>query len=975
MKSKACREKKTGRHPAIRGILALAVAFVLTAGSFSGAVWAAGSDGYYFGTCVEQSTFNKESAELKDSYYFSDSWFDEDAAVANDSLALVSMQLTAAAAASAGGGGFLEDLGFSGVTYAGAAVTDPETCNYTCGTKTLDGGRTLVAVVIESYSEDTAVKVQGWRQNFTVNGGDSASGEHFAFARAADKVIDDIKALGDENAVFWVMGQSRGGALTNLIAKRLGDSRRTVYAYTFESPATVDEAAVAGDYGYIHNYLCRDDIVTKIPMWGMTRYGKVYELKTEETDQNIQEELTRLGSEAVSDYVPDSEETELRIVDYLAGRVPTREEYSGENADSFTYEGEEVALTYSYQEALTNLIGAIMGGGLTGLADYVMENVTEAWPAIEHLVEAVKLDGTEDALPHYYGAAKGLRAFLTGASGGQLDLSESDLYAVLKLVGPFVVDKEYELTGDPAGDALGILSPGIYVGVGAGGMTYSHHFDTLIARLKALAPAPEMEDADIEISAPEAGDALDKAPAEVKAFFGGSEYIDAKGDPWVVTEAAWDTEDAALQDDSVYYLDVTLETAGHTIPEDLQLTLNGAKPFKGPEVSYEEGMAVIRVTYEIQIGDAPEVEVAFVTYGKAETPEPMMVKKGASLFAEEPPEIPELVEADGVKYKLKGWYDRNDGNGTAWEDVKATGDVTMYAKWLLYVDHIDVAFAVPSFGERIPEATVAEDAPYRIAYQYVSGPDYESTEKASMTGQYDLTVGIELKDTVNSVFATELNEWDDEVFVGTATINGTEVEESEDEEGPHYGLDCGYYGDEGIVALYYYFPVTEEEPEEAAYTVVKGGGQTWTKGSAGGAEFIIKRSAEDEETFGLFKALEIDGKAVSEDAYTKAKGSLVLGLKASYLETLAAGEHTLTARFEDGSAEAAFTIAEAKAPADDGDKPVTPDDKSKDDAVPKDDKPADTGDHSGLTAWTLLLAASVLALSGLGIARAVRRRR
>ena len=39
-----------------------------------------------------------------------------------------------------------------------------------------------------------------------------------------------------------------------------------------------------------------------------------------------------------------------------------------------------------------------------------------------HLVagEAVKLDGTEDALPHYYGAAKGLRAFLTGASGGYL---------------------------------------------------------------------------------------------------------------------------------------------------------------------------------------------------------------------------------------------------------------------------------------------------------------------------------------------------------------------------------------------------------------------------------------------------------------------------------------------------------------------------------------------------------------------------
>jgi hypothetical protein len=87
MRSKVCqREKKTRRNPAVMGILALAMTFVMTVGCFNSAVWAASSDADYFGECTEQSTFNKESSELKDSYYFSDSWFQQDAAVRNDSL-------------------------------------------------------------------------------------------------------------------------------------------------------------------------------------------------------------------------------------------------------------------------------------------------------------------------------------------------------------------------------------------------------------------------------------------------------------------------------------------------------------------------------------------------------------------------------------------------------------------------------------------------------------------------------------------------------------------------------------------------------------------------------------------------------------------------------------------------------------------------------------------------------------------------
>ena len=960
MRSKVCqREKKTRRNPAVMGILALAMTFVMTVGCFNSAVWAASSDADYFGECTEQSTFNKESSELKDSYYFSDSWFQQDAAVRNDSLALVSMQLTAAYTKDPGadGTGFLEGLGFTDIAFNSAAETDPESCNYTHGRKNLaDGTTTLIAVVIQSYSEDSTVKEQGWRQNFMVNGEDETAGEHFAFARAADKVIGDIEALGDSDTVFWVMGQSRGGALTNLIAKRLGDSGRKVYAYTFEAPATVDAGSVTEDYGYIHNYLCHDDIVTKIPMWGMTRYGNAYELKTDETDQDLQEELNKLGSEAAEGDVPNAEWIETDVVDYLGSRVAAREDYSAEHNDIFTDKetGEEITYTYSYQGSLMNLIGVIFRGGLSDVAGYLADNVADAWPAVSYLAEAVKLDGTEEALPYYYGAAKELHAFLSDASDIPIDLSVKDMYAVLRLIGPFALDEDYEPTYDPGGDVMGYLNPVINVALQAGNMTYSHHFDTLIARLKTLAPAPEIEDIDIKITAPEAGDDMDKAPSEVAEFFKDDSFRDAKDSLWISAEACWDTDDEKLQDDCVYYLDVTLETVGHTVPEDLWLKLNGELPAKDPVVTYDEGRGITRVTFEFKIGEPPEIEVSFDTGGKTDAPSPVTVEKGTSLGTVDQPDIPEITEADGVRYKLDGWYDKN---GTPWEDVKVSEPVTMYAKWLIYIDQIDVTFVVPALGDKITDAAVPEDAPYYILEQYCSDPNYDTVDEASSEGEYTLNLSIS-KDPDVSTFALEKNEWDFYNYIGDATINGENVDEPDYSEELYYGMSYSYDESGEYVRVEYYFPVTEKETSDVSYTVEKGGGQTWTRGSDQGAEFVVKRSENDEETFELFKELKVDGNTVPENAYSKASGSLIIDMKASYLETLSEGKHTLTAVFEDGSAEADFSIAEAKESGE-GKTPADGDSS----------KPVKTGDSTDMAAWIFIMAASAVALAGIGLKR------
>ena len=104
--------------------------------------------------------------------------------------------------------------------------------------------------------------------------------------------------------------------------------------------------------------------------------------------------------------------------------------------------------------------------------------------------------------------------------------------------------------------------------------------------------------------------------------------------------------------------------------------------------------------------------------------------------------------------------------------------------------------------------------------------------------------------------------------------------------------------------------------EETTYSFTKGAGGAWTKGSAEGLEFTVTGSPDDANTFARFTGLEMDGNAVAKEAYTAAKGSVIISLKASYLETLPEGAHTLKAVFADGSAEAAFTVSAAAKPVD-----------------------------------------------------------
>ena len=414
-----------------RKLLALILTVVILAGMVPSVYAAEPISGtvQYYSTAKLGETL--ETAE--DTYTYSDGWFSEDPAVRNDKLALVSMQLTAAAIDGDPDGlgtAFLKELGFENTGLSDFASTDPTDCNYTWGTKELDDGTALVAVVIQSYAFDQATKIKGWQQNFTVNG-ETECDEHFAYALAVSRVIDDIAALGGDGPVkYWITGYSRGGALANLLAVKLpallADRNTGIYAYTFEAPATVNGDA-ALEAPYIHNYICEDDPVVHIPVWGMTRHGADYVLKAAE------------GTEADA------------VSGALMSVIPTRAAYSEEQTETLSAGLISVDVSYNFQETFVKLMTVIF------------ESSTDPLGFANEFIAQMGALPTEISLATW-NAVQETYASLNQTGDEDFPLTLSDLYALGKLLTPFS---------------------------GMMGMTSMHSFDVEIALLKELAAAQE----------------------------------------------------------------------------------------------------------------------------------------------------------------------------------------------------------------------------------------------------------------------------------------------------------------------------------------------------------------------------------------------------------------------------------------------------------------------------------------------------
>ncbi len=811
--------------------ISVLLSLVLCVGFLPGTVLAesnppAADTDYQFGNL---HYFSKQSADyVVDSYYYTDDWFSGDLSVRNDALALVSAQLSASVTDDPQYAvQFLKDLGFDARAERYDSM-DKADCAYVIGSKTISAGgenRTLTAVAFqgEAYGD------KGWQQNVTVNSEDSALQDHDSFAAAARAFLDDFAGRNaDSSEIVWLTGQSRGAAIANLSAAGLLDAEAhpAVTAYTFESPAATQNPAASDEkYNTILNYVSDDDPVTALPIWGMTLYGQKIVYNTV-PPADLAEALEHQNPDAAvlaKNYNAEAFGGDVRVfiqtlTGNLAATVPTRADYSSVKTDMFTLDGETVNIHYSYQKGLQALCHIIFGGNRAELVSKLsplMGMVPDlAYSHLERVTADTMSPSNEyelrsDAVRIQWTAAGQLYELMKGESS-ELPYDQADLYGLLQLLLPVLVKTEpmaEEGWTLPAFDdefkSEGFIK---YIDIitllnlvaNSGSLVFSHHPDVIIARLKQLAPPPAPDNIDLPLEQPMAGDAATAAADQIKA---GTAALDCS---WLsVQNAGWITIDKTLKKDKNYYLAVTLDVVGHSVPDSFQFTLNGEKPITRT-VKYKAGKISITGVWSYRVGEPEMCSVSFDANGHGTAPASVSVGAGTLLkYAGWTLEDQGIVRDDLGCWRFDGWFDQD---GVFWEDVRAEQDITLYASWTQLIDQIELTYSVPHVGDsgdRLLEVQVPEGAPYRIKEIHLYDTEsYEDVDEITNSNELYLNMFIvPVSDELEFLLDDPDGEYPD--YAGTISLNGQALED----------VFYSEFEDEVYVQADYYFnPLPASEP-------------------------------------------------------------------------------------------------------------------------------------------------------------------
>ncbi len=151
------------------------------------------------------------------------------------------------------------------------------------------------------------------------------------------------------------------------------------------------------------------------------------------------------------------------------------------------------------------------------------------------------------------------------------------------------------------------------------------------------------------------------------------------------------------------------------------------------------------------------------------------------------------------------------------------------------------------------------------------------------------------------------------------------------------------------------------------YTATEVTGDNQTAGENTDLTAHIVRNEDDQnKTFVSYTGSEMDGQLIPGKYITKAPGSLLLTISKAYMETLAAGDHTLKVYFQDGSVEIPVKI-KAAAPTEEPTAEPT--------AAPTPRPVPKTLDNSSPALWIGLILTGIAGLAVLTVMKASRKRK
>ena len=155
-------------------------------------------------------------------------------------------------------------------------------------------------------------------------------------------------------------------------------------------------------------------------------------------------------------------------------------------------------------------------------------------------------------------------------------------------------------------------------------------------------------------------------------------------------------------------------------------------------------------------------------------------------------------------------------------------------------------------------------------------------------------------------------------------------------------------------------PTNPEKPTQKKYKVIEGADATYTINKDGSLTMRADGKYKN------FKGIEIDGKTVDSKNYTAWSGSTYIKFKKEFMNTLAAGDHTVRFNYKDGYATAVLTVVQK-----DGTKteaaPSADTNKAKDQTANATVTAPKTGDTFQPVLWAAVLGISVVGLFGMAV--------
>ena len=863
-------------------------------------------------------------------FVYSDAWFTVDSSEYNPHLATLSMLMADESAEKADAVAFLEAMDYSDIesnAYYDMADDRPNSASVLAGRKTIeteDGEATLIAVVINGYRYNLQ-----WTGDFII--GDT--GVHVGFQAARDEVLRFLKAYVTKLGIsgetkFWLGGHSRGGGIANLVGAFLADDSydylpvdtgaEDVYAYTFATPATMvtgkltksefgaveanrtetgyESDTVMAAYTYdgadgsqilspddavysgVHNHRPAEDLITLLPpkSWDYTCFGSIAPDYTAFDQDEMLMYLSQFDTSLVDGFINyggpgtytwktfDIQNMEL-IDDPTAADPITQAEMMQARMEGMRHMigAQSDYVASGYQDAMSSMAGLI-GSMPSDLANVVLADKAPLikWGIltyISYVKQWYKAEKGKDLTDGEAGAIVLVEA-LEMITGEKIAPEDQTLDYALYLLTKYLVDNVEPIRDDS--DNPDKIT----------GYTYSTKLaETLFTALNTM----------IREKASFLGDTL---YILLCACSYGSEADKGKED---VTQ---DTGKYARMGiymfmSSIFpdYPDIAT-VVGMYGTCTLQELLTAALPIAYPQKDAEGNKLTFQSVEEAadyMIGDVFANALAKLTAdAKAPTSGPV-----ADYYQSFVQQIG--ANAAALRSALAGFLFYSPGDTfDIQEQIRTAATFISQATAIFYSHH-----------------------PTIYAAWYLSADDfYPFVVSSEEEGDYEAPVELELSYPAGSqvYYTLDGTEPTAQSTPYTGIITLPQTDEKQEIQVKAIAVRNGY---EGRVWTYDY---TIEAP--VSYQIVSGADSEWTEGSGESLTFTAKRSCNDEKTFGSFEGLDMDGTAVSDTAYEKKAGSLILTLPADYLETLSVGEHTLTMHFENQlTAVAKFTVIARKA--------------------------------------------------------------